>query len=274
MKNYLYQLFGAALVFGFCAGLPCAVGAATTFPVDQAGIGAYVKLNSLSPANFENAKSVLFDSVESFGDTYMIGKKEYASYTANDMDYGKTNFHIYLGADGWLAAYLLDDEEPSRIVNWNAANLSDTMLKFIIDDAIEKIGSAASGKIKYYDFSNPQATKMTFVKEITVANDVNESGEMIRTDDFSLTLPGTLYQPSWTIMGMGTSCPMGGYGFPVNLYIDDDIYSPLGGGCNVISYGNYDVNLLNDRASHKIRLEKHAYDVGAAAVTVLLYSVN
>ncbi|MFZ3074214.1 MAG: hypothetical protein WA093_03755, partial [Minisyncoccales bacterium] len=66
MKNF-YQLFAAAFVFGILAAMPSvssAQSAATTFPVDQAGIAAYVKLGQLSLDNFENAKNNLFDYVE------------------------------------------------------------------------------------------------------------------------------------------------------------------------------------------------------------------
>ena len=195
-KNYSKLVLTAiAGLFAILPALATAQTDATTFPVDQAGMAAYVKLDSISQTNFDNAKQSLFDQVETAGSTYLIGTKQ---YSVDGSDQNKINFHIYLGANGWLVAYLLNTEEPTRIVNWNTgAALSDTLLKTAIEDAISKIGATAANPVAYYDFAFPDAQKMTLTRE-------NVNGDNgVFTKNFTVLVPGTVYQASYSLKSDG-----------------------------------------------------------------------
>jgi hypothetical protein len=264
-------MFCAVCVFGFLAvAAPAGAQIATsTFPADEAGIAAYVKLASIGGDEIESAKRGFFDSVESYGDHYVIGVKEYA-------DSGKTKFHIYIGADGWLAAYLLKDQESSRIVNWNGVVLpGDTMLEVAIKDMMQKIGvgAAAGQTIKYYDFAHPEAVKMMLVQDFihTDERDASTTAPVL-TDDFSVTSKGTLYQFSWAIRAANSPCQYNGYGNSLSL---DGARDPFGGdGCKVLNYGNYaNAGLFNDHKSHIIKITKFNHSVDAAVAAVFIYGV-
>ena len=180
-------------IAGIVAFLPILTHAATTFPVDQAGMAAYVKLGNLTQANFDNAKQNLFDSVEAASSTYMIGVKK---YSVDDTSGVKINFHIYLGTNGWLVVYLSKDQEPSQIINWaTGAALDNTLLKLAIEDSAAKINSAPTTAIAYYDFAQPDARKMTVVRE-----NISSGGS---PKDFTVMVPGTLYQASYSILSTG-----------------------------------------------------------------------
>ena len=273
-KNF-YQMFAVAFVFGFLAVMPQisrAQSAAATFPVNEAGITAYAKLDSISQTNFDKARQSLFDSVESFGDTYMIGVKGYLVDGQPYDQYANNRIEVYfyLGADGWLAAYLTKDDPVAKIVNWRpGAELKNTLLKVAFEDAIAKIGAAATGEIKYYDFSSPASSKMTMVKEFSPADDQDGGGNAINYNEFSATMKGTLNRFSWGVEGIGTSCPMGTWGYPVDLLIDSSSIS--GAGCSMFTYGGYNPEVFSDQRSHMVRLNKGSYQATANGVFVFIY---
>lgn len=268
-------MFAAAFVFGILTAMPSvssAQTAATTFPVNEAGIAAYVKLDSISQTNFDRARQSLFDSVESFGDTYMIGVKEYSIDGIDGGPYNKVNLHMYLGADGWLVVYLLKTEEPSRIVNWRAdaatgklVPLSDTLLKFAIEDATSKIGASALTSAAYYDFAQPEATKMTMIREII------EKGGQESSDEFTVLVPGTLQQASWATKCF--DCAINSWDAAATLYVDNNYAA--GEVSTSFDYGDYDNAMLGGNKSHAIRLDRRSgSDDYVGAVTLLLYSPN
>ena len=156
--------------------------AQAAFPQDQAGIAAYVKLEGVSQTSFDTALDDFFDSTEPSDSTCMIGVKGYLvdDQPYDPYAYNKTDIHVYLGVDGWLAAYLLKDDPAAKIVNWRpGAELKDTLLKVALEDAIAKLGAAPIGEIKYHDFSAPASSKMTLVKESSPANDQDSEGNPV-----------------------------------------------------------------------------------------------
>lgn len=263
-------MFAVICIFGALVVAPSVASALTvtgTFPADKAGMAAYVKLDPLTETNFDNAKASLFDSVESFGETYMIGLKE---YSVDGPNYNKLNFRIYLGTNGWLVVYLLKDQEPSRIVNWRRdaatgkfVSLSDTLLKFAIENAISKIGAPAVTSVEYYNFAYPDAKKMTLTRE----NIYN--GEPI-TDDFTVLVPGTLYLASYALASIGGA--QNTWSEAVGAYIDNKKINGIGD--IPFIYGNYLAADFTAGVSHTIRLDKRNDDYPASIVTMLFYSVN
>jgi hypothetical protein len=265
VKNHLgnCKLILTAII-GLFAFLPLLAEAqtnSTTFPVDQAGMAAYVKLDSISETNFDNAKQSLFDQVETAGSTYLIGTKQ---YSIDGSEQKKVNFHIYLGADGWLVVYLTKDQEPSRMVNWHTGTaLSDTLLKSVIEDAIQKIGAAASKPFAYYDFAFPDAQKMTMVRE-------NVNGDNgVYTKRFTVLVPGTIYQASYSLKCDGLSKPSN-YTFG-SLQIGDQVVNDMT--TSPLVYGIYGNALFTANQSHTIQLNQ-GYTDPLSGATLILYKTN
>ena len=159
------------------------------------GITAYVKLPAIGDDKVKILEKV-FDDVESYGDHYKIGVKKYAAYSGSQRDDEKTNFHIYVGADGWLAVYLLGGEAAARIVDWSLPpGSTETMLSRVINDVLEVIGvnMPENQTIKYYDFAHPDAAKMTIAKESVLANAVDPNTKLPTMEIFWLTAPSSVF---------------------------------------------------------------------------------
>jgi len=232
-----------------------------TFPVDEAGIAAYAKLNEPENINlsiFANA----CDSIEKLGESYMIGTIKIQNTV------GFTQPHIYVGADGWIVAYYLKTEEASRIMQWNgyeAGSLITTTLQDAIDVICAKTGASYALPLKYYDFEFPEANKMTIVAELASKN-----------NDFYVTVPGTLYEASYQVMLM-QNCGGGSSSQTLTLTLDDIvIFKASGGGLWTLwrpfaSYGYYDTTLFTTGTTHHIAFGGDCYGLSKAYATVLIY---
>ena len=239
--------------------------AANTFPVETAGIAAYVKLDSFDLANFENAKNNLFDSVETAGDSFVIGLKKYNTVSTGT---NEITPRIYLSANGWLVVYFLKTEEPSKIVNWRAAApLGDTMLKVIIEDAAAKIGVGYSGPIRYYDFSHPEANKLTLVRE--KAEGVSGSD---MANDFTVLVPGTVQQASYAIYC--AACTIASWRSPASIALDGAQVSAVTDATGAYVYGNYALDKFEGGKSHKVNLDREGTNDHPAAATLIIYKTN
>jgi len=172
------------------------LGSGDNFPVDEAGIAAYVKLDVPSDQMYK----VLTDALNYYSNKeapetnqyYVVGAVE----VDNEVPYYKWKDypHLYVGLDGWMVAYYLKDQEVSRIMQWKnytPGEISTTTLKDAIDQMCQNLGVSYSGEIKYYDFAYPQATKMTLVAETV------PSGQNQASNSFSVIIPGTLYEASY-----------------------------------------------------------------------------
>jgi len=251
-----YRSFIMSAIAVVCAFLPTLAGAATSFPVSQAGMAAYVKLDTanFSIANFDNAKLALFDSIETASATYLIGKK---AYGVDDNDKTKYDFRIYLGADGWLVVYILTSDYPSYIVNWKTgAALSDTILKFAIEDAIAKIGVPAAAPFQYYNFYFPTAKKMTLIRDSVGYNNSD------LTKSYNVFVPGST---AWMYFGTkGVADGECSMAYLVNGSVAANI------SLNAISnFSFYEVFRTNQ--SYNIDLRRTSDRCKASAVTLLFY---
>lgn len=164
----------------------------TTFPVDEAGIAAYVKLDNIENIDI-NALAEALHSVERQAESYVIGtvrvRLGHRSYSAS-YDYP----HVYIGMDGWIVAYYLKTEEASRIMQWTdyqPGPINTTTLKDAIDIISQKTGVTYSIPVKYYDFEFSEANKLTLIAD-RVDYDYGLS-----TNSFYVTVPGTLYEASY-----------------------------------------------------------------------------
>jgi hypothetical protein len=273
MKNIVLSaaILGMAIFFASATSINAQTAG---FPDDVAGITAYVKLETISQDNFDQARQNLFDYVESYDSTHMIGVKTYSAtneYVDGEAENG-INIHIYLAADGWLAAYLKNDETISHIVNWEAnASLDQTWLKVALQDAMEKINILPAEEIRYYDFSNPEALKMTLARESITSDETDTSGNSVLSKDFSVLIQGNLNKLSWAMKSINGSCPMGTGIRPVGFVLDS--YSMVSGGCNNFIYGDYTGTAFDDQQSHNIKVRKiqDQLYVDAAGVFVFIY---
>jgi hypothetical protein len=240
---------------------------ATGFPKNEAGLTAYTKLKSISQANFDAARQ-FFESASATS-TYIVGVKSYpADERICSNGCNSVNIHFYLGADGWLAAYLLNNETPGQIVNWRTgAGLTNTLLNVALESAAVGIGAATS-TIAYYDFSSPQATKMTLVKDKLDIPNV-----FVRTNEFSVAIPWPLEKASYSLAFFGCSFNSN-YDLDFStLYLNDGCVAKKTG----VDFlrGDYDLarfKISNNGESNIIRLERiYGSPCNTGGVSVFLY---
>lgn len=145
---------------------------ATTFPVDEAGISAYVKVSDSIDLEtvMENLLPHIAEVLE-VNPTYFI-----VMVTNDDNQYT----HLYVGADGWVIPYYLPSEEVSKIVRWNIVSEEDPTPEEVtsmttLEEVISKMCDAAGidyetimSGIKFYDFEHPNADRMIFVVDMQI----------------------------------------------------------------------------------------------------------
>ncbi len=263
-KNVFVRLLTAVCVSAFLGGAFTAP-AQAAFPQDQAGIAAYVKLEGVNLESFENAKKNLFELPESVGGTFMIGSNHYA---INDSPYSaggdKISVKIYLGVDGWLAAYLLKDESLGKIINWKTgATIADNILKVAVEDAMQKITHTGAGTIKYYDFANPQASKMTIIVENIGVDDEGY------TDEFSVLIPGDLKRASYSLLSSG--CNIASHYSLMILYLNGSYVA--GQPSAAFLWGDYDLTKFIVGGGNKILTSRmYGSQCKTDSATVLVYN--
>lgn len=159
---------------------------ATTFPVDEAGISAYVHVDQT--IDLEKASNA-FTELKVINETYIIGTVSIANY-----GYTSTPL-VYVSRNGWIVAYFSNSNPAAHIVQWYGIG-DHTISRTTLEDAINSVSTAigttvAKTDIKYYDFRYPNATEMLMVAKI-------QSGGS--TSIFYQTIPETfeLYSGSYS----------------------------------------------------------------------------
>ncbi|MDY6833635.1 MAG: hypothetical protein SVY53_02395, partial [Chloroflexota bacterium] len=165
------------------------------FPEDEAGFTAY--LNAGQAIDLEEI-GTCFSTIKEIGDNYIIGVvPPISNYGGNE------EVTVYADTDGWIAAYLRNDEPDAKIMRWDANNsggvhnpniteITTTTLK----DALYVAGEAASipestlEEMKYYHFEYPEADSMTlFVRTMET-----EGTNMVH---LKIPVSYTLYEASY-----------------------------------------------------------------------------
>lgn len=143
---------------------------ATTFPVAEAGISAYVKVSDSIDLHgaMDNLLPHIAEVLE-VNPTYFI-----VTVTNDD----NQNTHLYVGADGWVISYYLSSESVGKAVRWNIVSdedptpeevISMTTLEEVISKTCDAIGidyETIKSGIKFYDFEHPNADRMIFVVDM------------------------------------------------------------------------------------------------------------
>jgi len=263
LTKLICQLFSVLICATASPTIANAANATSTFPIEDAGMSAYVQLDTISQATFDNATANLFESVESFDSTYMIGVKDY--YASDVFTVSKLQFHIYLDTNGWLVVSLLNSQEPSMMVNWSdGATLDNNLLKSAVIEAVNKLGASYNNSsIKYYDFSHPDATKMTLVRENILPGEDLE-------DEFTALVPGTIHQASYAMVVL--SGGLNSWSQAATLLLDGNLVVYIKQ--NSFVYGLYDAAIFTPGVSHTINLRSRDTSCSIAAATLILYSAD
>ncbi|RZB28610.1 MAG: hypothetical protein AEth_01870 [Candidatus Argoarchaeum ethanivorans] len=144
----------------------------TTFPVDDAGVAAYVQVSGSIDlqTTMNNLLPHIADVIE-VNPTYFI-----VNVTNDD----KRITHLYVGADGWVIPYYLRTEMVGKVVRWNLTSSQEptpenvssmTTLEEVIFKTCAAIGvdyETIRSDIKFYDFEHPDANRMMVVVDMAI----------------------------------------------------------------------------------------------------------
>ena len=220
----------------------------------QAGMAAYVNVGSL---NLENAIEA-YNQINNLSTSHAVGLINIGNV------YGSDNIHVYVDVNGWIVAYITRDEQLGKIVQWNAINYTNPVIKTTFEDAISivssKIGvnySEIKGNIKYYDFEHPQATNI--VVFMNVRNGAGSDYTTVLIQDNYL-----LYEMSFSHFGGYNDW---NYYYPSNLYLDGNLISKTTYGIRR-NLGNYDPNILTKDVPHTILLQE---SLSGGVASIIIY---
>ena len=166
--SVLIALATVFLLLGFALARPALVtGDSPAFPVNDAGLSAYIKLDP-NTGDFANTgldriiKAVFTDLVAA-GDNYIIGR-----LPVNQAKWGtsKVNVQSYVDKDAWVVAYLKSGDKAANIFAWTKWNTSSPKLDTVLEEALQKTASVVgqtidSKKIVWYDWAHPEATHLS-----------------------------------------------------------------------------------------------------------------
>ncbi len=211
---------------------------ATTFPVHEAGIAAYVKVENIEKLTIEDLNRI-FSTAEKQGKTYIIGR---VPVTNNPL--------VYIGLDGWVVAYFLKTEEVSKIVGKEKTTLEEA-----IEYVTKELNLTYSSPIRYYDFEFPEANRIT----VAIKN---------KTGDLYLAIPGTLYEASYKVDGFfGTGMMSYRYTFKV----DDTVLFEGEVWATPVNRSGEITNYLTPEIGHRISLTQTGGWFSGYWAIVLIY---
>jgi hypothetical protein len=222
-------LLGIILLFAGSAS------AAVDFPADEAGISAYVK--ALSSIDLNDTKSA-FASIERETSDYIIGTVDITWHSEQDRP------HVYVSKDGWIVAYYPKEKSAGWIFPWyeySGGQLSSTTLSKALGIVANAVGGTTNG-LKYYDFRNPDASKMMIIIESTGG-----------AEFYKLTVPTSfsLYAVDWSHYS-STSCSSSGNGYS-RVYLDGASFTSDGCSGPHRSYGSLKGQIING-VEHEIKI--------------------
>jgi hypothetical protein len=263
---------------------------ASTFPEDEAGISAYVKLNSVDSETLTKAYGFMEEqgiTVES-SETYVLGgvlinmtiddeNAESGKYYLSDI-----GVYVYLDIDGWLVAYLPKKDPSSKIVQWSdysPGSINPNVLEEAIELVSSEIDSSYSGYPNYYHFQYPEANKMSIIFDTTYVE-----GNTLEEENFAVTVPGAIEEASYSVYfselinNNGTTCY---WNLSVNgKTIDEETAETEETVCERLSRFVYDFYPLNDFPSNmpnsvvfKAKIPK-GWSMRLGAATALIYQVD
>ncbi len=234
---------------------------ASTFPENDAGISAYVKLSGMDESNnvVKLVEALAFiesemeeENIQEGEKTHIIGRIPIEIKVTNKVG-GEPDVHlfniypyIYLDLDGWLVAYLEKDVPASRIIQWTGYSPENGLETTVLEEAIEKVITEINldySTLKYYHFQHKDAGAMTVVIDTVYGSDT--------INNFAATVPDTIQEASYSVyysrkLPDGASCSIslkvysdsnskftrektrwcGGEEFEYGFYPLGDVFSP------------------------------------------------
>ncbi len=148
----ILAIIAASFLYASTAQQPAVVSsvqAAATNLSGYAGIAAYTKI---TPIDLEMFKSV-FQMIEYEDEEIIVGTLDLPIY---EKVYDPM---VLVSSDGWIIAFYSNTDPAGKLLDVISKNLDETLLEKavkIVADAAEIVAPA----IDYYDFGNPDATKM------------------------------------------------------------------------------------------------------------------
>jgi len=181
MRSHSRQMVLAAVALWITGIGTCLAGPQDVL-AQEAGIAAYFRAGR--QVNLSFVRDVL-RTVESEPAEYLIGT---LSLPGRVDQYSP---HVYASADGWVVAYFLRGDPPSKIVdlaNYDGSSSPDTKLDIALSIVGEAIG-VSPDDIRYYDFSAPEATRLLASVDVlsSVSSNVLRSGR--KDESFSVLIP-------------------------------------------------------------------------------------
>jgi hypothetical protein len=251
--------------------------ASTTFPVQEAGISAYLKINESGPQKLAEALYFRKEIIEQKETHIIISFEIETEIKADDSGNNiieKSYPLIYLNNDGWMVAYYPKETPSSKIMQWenySPGSLNTTILEDALLKMTENIQATFTNQIRYYHFAYPEANRITIVAE-TVSHPIQNE------NNFSVIIPGEIYESSYFLYhsfrdNYTDFCE-------VKIIVDDiEIDSFSHSACNGkgVKYNEYPLNSFISDTPHLISLIANGrqdvfYNGGSA--TVFVYKVE
>jgi hypothetical protein len=210
--------------------------AAEDFPADEAGMCAWVKAKSSVPSLI--VAKPAFATIERETSDYIIGTVAMSGHTEEQYP------HVYVSTDGYVVAYYPNDRSSGWLLPWyyySGGAISTTTLKEAAKIVCDQIGGTTTG-LKYYDFRQPDATKMMIIVESTTGSEW-----------FKVTIPtnSTVYRVDWS--HFCSSCEYYGCYYSY-AKLDGVTFSSLCG-ANVKHYGSFDPSIeFQNGIEHEISI--------------------
>ena len=210
--------------------------AAVDFPVDEAGISAYVKANS--SINLNDSKPA-FTSIERETSDYIVGTVALSLHSEEQYP------HVYVSNDGWIVAYYPKNRPSSWILPWgyySGGPISITTLGKAVEIVTNTVNGTTNG-LKYYDFRYPNASKMMIIVESTSSKNF-----------FNVTIPSSfsMYAVDWS--HYCSDC-VHSYNEPSYAYLDGISFSYLGNCDYCKNYGSFNTSMnFMKGVEHKITI--------------------
>jgi len=218
----------------FLSNVSAATSPGPNFLYQEAGISAYTNVGQT--IDIGAIKSV-FRTVERQTSDYIVGTVALPDHAVSD------DVHVYVDKNGWVVAYYFKDKPASAILEWNSGAISRINLETAIDIIVKTVGTYTANKY-YYDFSYPDANKLTIIVGGTGSN-----------SSFKLKIPSSfkVYEYSYSFYSTYYS----------DFYVDNNriIYDKWG-----VYFGTLSSTQLAPDVFHTISLDNYAY-----AAIVLVY---
>ena len=170
--------------------------AENTFPVNEAGISAYLKINE---SGQEKLAELLYfrEEIIEQKETHVVISFEMDIEIDSESSEGKIEDNtyplIYLNTDGWMVAYYPKNEPTSSIMQWSDYSLEEmptTILEDTLIKATDNIEATFQTPINYYHFAHPDANRISLAsKTINHPSQYEES--------FSVIIPGVIHEVSY-----------------------------------------------------------------------------